>query len=223
MKQKTFEIYKITDIANYVKNSLSDSRIIIIGERHHNKSTTGTDRMLQEKVMETIKNLKPKIFLYELLHAAIFDPKNDKLTFRNDDKERNDPVENSDEFKTWEEGFYYNLARKYKVKIIGCDLPSYIQRELDQDMCNQIREKKMGEIITDNSKSCEPLIVVLGNYHVKETSNIYNFIKSDYISICIDDVCDKCKENILDKDQDNDQCQKCKATRTRKIITSGFK
>lgn len=212
MNQKIiFEIDKITDIADYLKNSLSDNPIIIIGERHHN----GTDRMLQKEVMEVIKNLKPKNFLYELMHSAIYDPNKHKLTFRDDDIEKNDPVDDAEEFKTWEDGFYYNIARNHKVKIIGCDP--------DSNKGNQIREKKMGEIITEYSKSFEPLIVVLGNVHVKETSNIYNFIRSKYISICIDDICHKCKENVSDKDQDIDQCQKCKAPRTRKIKKIDFK
>lgn len=223
MTQKIFEIGKITDIADYVKNSLSDSPIIIIGERHHN----GTDRMLQKEVMEVIKNLKPKDFLYELMDSAIYDPKKHDITFR-DDKEKNGPVDDAEDFKTWEDGFYYNIARNYKVKIIGCDLPVYLWKipELGKDEIkenNPIREKKMGEIITEYSKSFEPLIVVLGNVHVKENSNIYNFIKSEYISICIDDICDKCHEEVKKQDQDIDYCQNCKAIRTRKIKTISLK
>jgi hypothetical protein len=221
LKQKIFEIDKITDIADYVKNSLSDSPIIIIGERHHN----GTDRMLQKEVMEVIKNFKPKNFLYELMHSAIYDPNKHEITFR-DDKEKNDPVDDAEEFKTWEDGFYYNIARNYKVKIIGCDLPVYLWKisELGKDEIkenNPIREKKMGEIITEYSKPFEPLIVVLGNDHVKDTSNIYNFINSDYISICIDDICYKCKREVIDQHQD--VCQNCNAIRTRKIKTISLK
>lgn len=224
MKKKTFEIDKITDIADYVKNSLGDRTIIIIGERHDNK--TGTDRKLQKHVMEVIKNLNPNYFLYELLHSAIYDPKYHKLTFR-DDAEREEP-ENSDEFEKWKEGFYYNIAEEYKVKIIGCDLPSCTLNNLDlihhndRNVINPIREEKMGEIITEcseNLKSSEPLIVVLGNDHVKETSKIYNFIKSGYISICIDDICQNCNEEVKDKDFDQCQNQNCKTIRTRTIKT----
>ncbi len=220
MRDEIFEIEidKITDTANFVKNSLSDSPIIIIGERHHNR----TDRWLQETVMEFIKDFEPRFFLCELLHAASYDPNHEELTFRDDDTERNDPVKNTDEFRTFEEGFYYNIGRNYNVKIIGCDLPSCIKRDLDRCMYNQIREKKMGEIITDYSKSSEPLIVVLGNNHVKE-SYIYNFIKSGYISICIDDKCYNCNKNIDDQHQQSDLCKNCNSIRTRKIKTISFK
>lgn len=212
LETEIFEIDKITDIADYVKNSLSDSLIIIIGERHDNVSTTRTDCMLQKEIIEAVKNLKPKNFLYELMHSAIYDPNKHKVTFR-DNKGKNDPVDDSDEFKSWRHGFYYDIAINHNVKIIGCDP--------DSNECNQIREKKMGEIITEYSKSFEPLIVVLGNVHVKETSNIYNFINSGYISICIDDICYKCKEEVKDKEQD--VCQNCNAVRTRKIKSISLK
>ncbi len=222
MKDKIFEIDKITDIANYVKNSLSYSQIIIIGERHHNCS----DFMLQEAV---VNNLKPKNVLIEVLHAAIYDSNKHELTFRDDDTEKNDPCEDLDEFKHLENGFYYNIAEKYNLKLIGCDLPSCILVDLDlkrmwgyldENMYHQKRENKMGEIITEYSESFKPLIVVLGNRHVKETSNIYKFIESGYISICIDDICYTCKGEI--KDKGVDQCQNCNAIRTIKIKTIGL-
>ncbi len=133
------------------------------------------------------------------------------------------------EFKHLENGFYYNIAEKYNLKLIGCDLPSCILVDLDlkrmwgyldENMYHQKRENKMGEIITEYSEYFKPLIVVLGNRHVKETSDIYKFIKSGYISICIDDICYTCKGEI--KDKGVDQCQNCNAIRTIKIKTIGL-
>ena len=229
MNIKTFEINQINGIVCFVKNYSNDVSTIIIGERHGNI----LDFSLQKEI---IKMFKPEAIFYEKLKTLEWDQEKDIIKLK-DDEQRDGAYDYS-----LDGDKIYELLKesKMKVKLKGCDLsPDQLEKEMQKFRSfvknlgeaqvskeflrefesiyrNHLRENKMGKNI-NSSTNFKRKVVILGNNHVTKVSNIYNHVKSDYISIYIDDICHNCGEMIEEESQNDDKCRNCGSIRRRYV------
>lgn len=152
-----------------------DKLVIVIGE-HHNILD---EYHFQEK---TIKYFIPDYILLELLHGVNYNPKENKISFRDKNcideidnesdkidienfKEALDPSPNNHTFS-----FYKYISNKCSIPIIGCDLTIKEQEHYPSEppeIVEKAREYKMIEIINTYLEGSSKLIVIMGNTHAK--------------------------------------------------------
>lgn len=170
----------LEDLRDFIK--LNDIDIIFFAETHG---------LLDElKIQENIiAVLKPTCYLYELLEEKKIISDNDFIEFlKKKGSERFSIISSFSELKPT-----IQLARKYNLSIIGCDISNMCRKNKDflkkNNACEEEkimfeREKKQSKVIKESliQYKC-PIFVSVGYFHLRKDSQIFKEIKSNYIII----------------------------------------
>jgi hypothetical protein len=177
----------INQIKKDLKISLKkkDPDLIILGETHGFLQ----DNLIQEEI---IKNFNPNILVYEMLEEEKLLTKKDQENFLRQKNSRDfSVISKYKELKSTIE-----LARKYKIPIIGNDIKNMCRKnkkflnkktltkkELkNEQRILEKREKRQIKIIKDLLKKKKKILVTTGAYHLRKSSPLLN-INKDYLII----------------------------------------
>ncbi len=163
-------------------------KAIIFGETHGFFNDLAVQEFLIEK-------LNPDYYLYEMLEdKKIISNKEFDYFLSREDKSDFSVISRFGEIKP-----AINMAKKYNMKIIGCDIKNmgrrnkkFLERkkltseeEKFEEVLLKKREKNQAKIIKNLIKKSNSLIFVsIGAYHLRKESEIWNDLKEKNILVC---------------------------------------
>lgn len=174
------ECKTLEDVSEFIK--LNKIRLILFAETHG---------ILEElKIQDRIITiLKPTSYLYELLEEEEITSENDFIEFlKKKDSERFSIISSFGELKPT-----IQLAKKYHLPVIGCDIKNMLRKNNDflketnikkEEKIMIKREEKQSEVIKESLKQYgSPIFVSLGAFHLRRNSPLFKNIKMNSIII----------------------------------------
>jgi len=141
---------------------------------------------LQEKL---IQRLKPEYLLHEILwNFRLEEEKQIKETlefYKRNPKLCEDSFDPIIGFRCYSENEHlYRWALKYGLKLVGCDLSFEEKQKFDYIEDKNIewkaREERMGKTIIEISRlTNEPVLAIVGDTHLRDSSEIYNHLNQE--------------------------------------------
>lgn len=171
-------------------------QILIFGESEH------FNQGFIEQQEVAIRHLTPQYVLDEKLGAFSYDPRKRELGFTEGSLIGEEDVRELDSVLCDQEIRYmFELADRYKVYLIGCDLSGKEDVIAIQEINELNKHKKGFELARAHSsiypycelkmgrtisryvkKSSLPLVAIVGRYHIRKKSKIHEVLEKDNLS-----------------------------------------